>query len=162
MSASQRLTMRRTLTATLAEVWELWTTKDGIESWWGPKGFRVEVDHLDLRDGGQLRYRMIATDPDTIRFIGKAGMPFEQAVSVTFGDVVPLRRLVLSTRVDFVPGMASYAVESSIELEQEGSQVHMTIHLDPMHDQVWSERSLAGWHSQLDKLDALFAGRSVR
>ena len=24
--------------ATLEEVWELWTTKDGIESWWGPEG----------------------------------------------------------------------------------------------------------------------------
>ena len=32
------ITMERTFDATLHEVWELWTTKAGIESWWGPDG----------------------------------------------------------------------------------------------------------------------------
>ena len=36
------------------------TTKDGIESWWGPGGFTVKVRKLDLRSGGELHYAMIA------------------------------------------------------------------------------------------------------
>ena len=37
------------LSATVEDVWALWTTEPGIESWWGPDGFDVTVGHLDLR-----------------------------------------------------------------------------------------------------------------
>ena len=40
---TRRLTLERTYRAPLEKVWELWTTKAGIESWWGPDGFTVEV-----------------------------------------------------------------------------------------------------------------------
>jgi uncharacterized protein YndB with AHSA1/START domain len=35
--------IERTYRASVEELWELWTTKEGFESWWGPDGFRVEV-----------------------------------------------------------------------------------------------------------------------
>jgi len=56
----RRVTLERTYPAPIAMVWELWTTKEGIESWWGPRGFRVEVHSIDLRVGGELLYSMIA------------------------------------------------------------------------------------------------------
>ena len=64
--ARKRITMERTFAASVADVWELWTTKDGIESWWGPDGFRVEVRSIDLRVGGELRYAMIAAEADKL------------------------------------------------------------------------------------------------
>jgi uncharacterized protein YndB with AHSA1/START domain len=64
-------------------VWALWTTKDGIESWWGPEGFSVTVQHLDLRPGGELRYTMTATAPDQVAFMRQAGMPLATEVSFT-------------------------------------------------------------------------------
>ncbi len=63
-SAKRRITIERTYKAPIEDVWELWTTKDGIESWWGPEGFTVKVHKLDLRPGGELRYAMIATAPE--------------------------------------------------------------------------------------------------
>ena len=36
---ARRITMERTFAAPMEDVWELWTTKEGIESWWGPEGF---------------------------------------------------------------------------------------------------------------------------
>ena len=36
-------------TAKVEELWELWTTKQGFESWWGPDGFRVKVHALEAR-----------------------------------------------------------------------------------------------------------------
>jgi|GEM_PF-5769742 len=30
------LTIARTYAGTLAEIWDLWTTRAGFESWWGP------------------------------------------------------------------------------------------------------------------------------
>ena len=39
----KRVTLERTYTADVQDVRDLWTTKDGIESWWGPGGFKVTV-----------------------------------------------------------------------------------------------------------------------
>ncbi len=58
--ARRRITLERTYQASLEEVWEMWTTPEGIESWWGPDGFAVEVRKLDLRPGGELLYAMTA------------------------------------------------------------------------------------------------------
>src|SRR5262245_59956727 len=49
----------RTYRATLKEVWDLWTTKEGFESWWAPEGCRVDVHEIDARQGGVLRYDMV-------------------------------------------------------------------------------------------------------
>jgi uncharacterized protein YndB with AHSA1/START domain len=59
----RKIVIERTYAASIEEVWELWTTKSGIESWWGPDGFSVKVHELDLRTGGEMRYAMTAIDP---------------------------------------------------------------------------------------------------
>ena len=33
-------TLERVYRADVQDVWDLWTTKDGIESWWGSGGSR--------------------------------------------------------------------------------------------------------------------------
>ena len=42
------ISIERTFDAPIADVWDLWTTKEGIESWWGPEGFIVTVSRLEL------------------------------------------------------------------------------------------------------------------
>jgi hypothetical protein len=37
----ERITIERTYPASVEEVWELWTTKEGIEAWWAPDGFKA-------------------------------------------------------------------------------------------------------------------------
>jgi uncharacterized protein YndB with AHSA1/START domain len=58
-----KVVIERTYRASIEDVWALWTTKDGFESWWGPQGFRAEVQQLEARVGGTLRYAMIADTP---------------------------------------------------------------------------------------------------
>ena len=53
-SPRARVVVERVYRATLAEVWDLWTTKDGFEAWWGPQGFRADVHEIDARVGGTL------------------------------------------------------------------------------------------------------------
>lgn len=149
---NERITMERTFDATLREVWELWTTKDGIESWWGPEGFHVEVHAIDLRPGGLLLYAMVADNPDTIAFMKRQGMPTSTEARITYRDVVPLKRLAYSHLADFIPGVAAYDVETVVTLEQLGSKVKMTLTFDRMHDALWTERAAAGWQMELDKL----------
>lgn len=148
----ERITLERTFDATLREVWELWTTKDGIESWWGPEGFHVEVHALDLRPGGLLLYAMVADNPDTIAFMKRQGMPTSTEARITYRDIVPLRRLAYSHLADFIPGVAAYDVETVVTLEQAGAKVKMTLTFDRMHDQLWTDRAAAGWQMELDKL----------
>jgi len=53
-----QFSIERTYAASIESVWELWTTKPGIELWWGPEGFDVTVTSIDLKPGGQLGYRI--------------------------------------------------------------------------------------------------------
>ena len=61
-----KVVIERTYRASIEDVWALWTTKEGFESWWGPQGFRSEVHELDARVGGALRYDMIADTPEMV------------------------------------------------------------------------------------------------
>ena len=48
---SKQFTIDRTLKASIEKVWKMWTTKEGLEKWWGPEGFTSVVQHLDVRVG---------------------------------------------------------------------------------------------------------------
>lgn len=148
----EQITMERTFDATLREVWELWTTKEGIESWWGPDGFRVEVHAIDLRPGGLLLYAMIADTTETIDFMKREGMPISHEARITFHDIVPLRRLAYTHLADFIPGVTAYDVETAVTLEQAGPNVKVTLRFDRMHDDTWTQRAAAGWEMELNKL----------
>ena len=158
-TSQRRITLERTWRATLEEVWALWTTKDGIEAWWGPEGFRGEVRSLDLRPGGRLRYAMIAAGRDQVAFMKREGMPIVQEVHLTYSEVVPLRRLAWLHCVDFVPGLPPYDVASVVELHPAPGGVRLVLALDPMHDETWTGRAVAGWEMELGKLGRLLEAR---
>jgi uncharacterized protein YndB with AHSA1/START domain len=155
--SAPKLSLERTFEASVEEVWALWTTKAGIESWWGPEGFTVEVRSLDLRVGGSLRYVMTATAPDQVAFMKRAGMPLATEATITFTEVVRHRRLAYVTLADFIPGVAAYEVAARVELFQVAAGVRMVAAFDRMHDETWTERAVAGWESQLRKLAARIA-----
>src|ERR671925_276486 len=108
--ARARFSIQRTYAASIDEAWALWTTKAGIESWWGPEGFDVTVTSLDLRPGGMLVYLMTAVGPEQAAFMKKAGMPLTTECKMTYTEVSPPRRLAYNTLADFVPGVAPYEV----------------------------------------------------
>ena len=78
-----QFSIERTYAATAEEVWDLWTTKTGIESWWGPEGFTVTVNSIDLRTGGELLYLMTASAPGQVAFMKSHGMPLSTECKVT-------------------------------------------------------------------------------
>jgi uncharacterized protein YndB with AHSA1/START domain len=164
--ANQRaqFSIERTYAASIDDVWDLWTTKAGIESWWGPEGFDVTVTSIDLRSGGQLVYLMTATAPEQVAFMKGAGMPLSTECKVTYTVVSPPYRLAYKTLTDFVPDVPSYEVATVVELQTTTGGVKLTITSEAMHDDIWTERARAGHESQLRKLDALLAarGKTVR
>jgi uncharacterized protein YndB with AHSA1/START domain len=150
--------LERTYSATAERVWELWTTPRGIESWWAPDGFAVEVEQLDLRAGGSLVYTMTATAPEQIEFMRNAGMPLSTTSRKTFTEVEPQRRLAYTSLVDFVPGVEPYEFLTVVDLEPVEDGVRIVMTVETMHDETWTERLLAGRANELDNLGAVLAG----
>jgi uncharacterized protein YndB with AHSA1/START domain len=144
--------LERTYPATPEEIWELWTTPAGIASWWAPDGFTVEVLNLDLRPGGELVYTMTATDPQQIEFLQEAGLPLTTRAQKTFTEIERPSRLAYTSLIDFVPDVAAYEHLTVVELDPVESGVAVTMTVEPMHDDVWTDRLLAGRANELDNL----------
>ena len=161
-SGRGRITIERFYRAAIEDVWDLWTTKDGIESWWGPGGFAVTVQKLDLRPGGQLLYAMTAIDPPQVEFMKKAGMPLSHDARITYTEVSPPHRLAYIHLADFIPGVEPYDVATVVELESRSEGVRMVLTLDPMHNNEWTSRAVAGWESELAKLEAILSKAASR
>ena len=150
--ARRRITIERTFNASIVEVWDMWTTKEGLESWWGPDGFAVKVHTLDLRPGGELRYAMTAVAPDQIQFMKNAGMPVTTENRGRYVEVVPPERLVFTQVADFIPGVEPYDVATTVELEAAGDGVRLVLTIDAMHDEHWTQMAVMGWEGELAKL----------
>ena len=153
--------IERTFNAAPEDVWTLWTTVDGIESWWGPDGFQVKVRKLELRPGGALHYDMIAVGPAQIAYMKKAGMPVSQPTRAKFTDVTPYTRLAFDHVVDFVPGVQPYDSATVVELSARGADTHLTLTVEAMHDEQWTQMAVMGWESELGKLARALAKKSA-
>jgi uncharacterized protein YndB with AHSA1/START domain len=148
----RRITIERTYKASVEDVWDLWTTKEGIESWWGPDGFTTKVLTLDLRAGGELL-------PAQAQFMKNAGMPLTTQARITYSEVVIQSRLAYIHLADFIPGVEPYDVATLVEFHPTGQSVHMVLTFDAMHDEEWTQRAVMGHESQLGKLEKVIAGK---
>ena len=160
--AASRIVIERVYRATLDDVWELWTTKEGFESWWGPEGFRAEVHSLDARVGGELRYDMIAATPEMVAEMKKMGQPPSHGVRSRFTELRRNERLVLTNVIDFLPGVQPYESNIVVDLAAVGASVRMSVTLGEMHDAQFTRMQKEGFTSQLTKLDARFGATTTK
>jgi len=157
--SNHEIVIERTYEASIDDVWELWTTREGIESWWGPEGFAVKVHALDLRAGGQMAYAMTAVDPPQVEFMKKAGMPLTTEARVTYTEIVPDKTIAYTHRVDFVPGVEPYNVGNKVDFFAAAGKVRMVLTLNPMHSDEWTRQAVMGTESQLGKFARVIASR---
>jgi uncharacterized protein YndB with AHSA1/START domain len=151
-----KLTIERSYRAHIQDVWDLWTTKAGFESWWGPQGFRAEVSELEARVGGALNYEMIAASPEMIAEMTRQGHAPSHATHSRFTELVPQQRLVLTNVIDFIPGVTPYESQIAVDFVVAGDRVRMTVKLDAMHSEAVTRMQEEGFTSQLTKLDSRF------
>lgn len=165
-TASNTIRIERTYPTSAEVVWRLWTTKKAIESWWAPDGFKVEVRKLELRPGGELLYAMTATAPEQVEFMKGAGMPLTTESRKTFTELVRPRQLAYQSLIDFVPGVKSYQHLTVVDLSPNGDDVRVVMAMEPLHDEVWTQRLKMGRENELDNLAKLIdrqrAGTSGR
>jgi uncharacterized protein YndB with AHSA1/START domain len=146
----------RTLKASIEKVWKMWTTKEGLEKWWGPEGFSSVVKHLDVRVGGRFEIVMTAMVPEIIEHLKAAGMGASSVAKGDYIGVEPNRRLAYTNGVDFVPGVAPYMTTTVIEMSAvPGGGTRLLVLNDVMHDEQWTRMATMGWTQQIGKLEKL-------
>jgi uncharacterized protein YndB with AHSA1/START domain len=146
------IVVERTLRAPPEEVWEMWTTKEGLEAWWGPEGFTSTVRALELRAGGRIEIVMRATDPEVAAYLESAGQETANLQRITLTEVVPVTRLAWVDRFEYAPDVEPYDVACSVTLEPVPEGTRLTLTAGGMHDDQWTQLATAGWNSSLDKL----------
>jgi uncharacterized protein YndB with AHSA1/START domain len=154
---AQGVTLERTYRATAQEIWDLWTTKDGLESWWAPEGCRVEVSRIEPWLGGALHYAMIAQTPETVAALKELGQPPVVETRCRYGEFKPGTRLKLMLMIDFFKGVQPYESAVEVELAPAGDRVRMVVTLHGMHRLELSRMQAEAVESQLEKLDRHFA-----
>jgi uncharacterized protein YndB with AHSA1/START domain len=157
--AADKVVIERTYDARPEDLWALWTTKEGFESWWGPVGFRVEVQALEARVGGRLQYDMIAATPETVAAMKAQGAPVSHATTGWFAEVAPYTRLAITHRIDFIGPVPPYDATMTVDFVPVDGGVRMVVTLDPMHDPEFGRMQSEGFTSQLTKLAARFRQR---
>ncbi|HLF16149.1 MAG TPA: SRPBCC family protein [Candidatus Thermoplasmatota archaeon] len=119
----------RYLNAPAKRVWEMWTTKEGLQKWWAPSagemGYRLKVLKLDVRVGGEYAiemrnaehalvnhgvytevqpHRRLAQRWDFDIFLGPGEKPYPIAIAIAFEEVPTMAPDVMGTRMTFTQG----------------------------------------------------------
>jgi uncharacterized protein YndB with AHSA1/START domain len=146
--------LEKTYEASPERIWQLWTTPEGIESWWAPEGFTVKVEKLDLKPEGELIYTMTATAQPQIEFMQSMGMPLATTSRKTFVELDEGKKMSYNSLVDFVPGKEPYNFLTTVTLEPVGDgSTKVIMEMQPLHDEEWTGRLVAGRQNELNNLE---------
>ena len=141
---SEQQTIERTWKAPIALVWELWTTPDGLASWWCPRGYQVDVHHLDLRVGGGFSYTMRPED-------GGAG---GHRIDSTFTEVEAPRRLAYDSP------FGDAVMTTAVTFSEQADGVRMVLEISATKAGMLGG-AMKGWASTLERLEQLLAARAA-
>ncbi|MFD4599786.1 SRPBCC domain-containing protein [Streptomyces sp. NPDC058464] len=158
MSASaEKIRLERTYPTSAERIWELLTTGEGLAQWWAMDGFTLEVQELDLRVGGELRYTMTVTDPKELEFAKANNLPLVIESRKTYTEVVPTTRLAYSASSTFVhdPAVEPYDFVTVVELRPTDDGVRVVLTADTMHSDEWTQRVTKSRETELDRLTGI-------
>ncbi len=130
-------------------VYKAFIDPDQLAEWFGPVGFTVprESVDLDVREGGHQRFTMVSNEDPT----------FVSQVDATFLEVVPNELLVGAESWDGEGEAPEARFTLRVEFHDEGGQTRVLLKQGPYAEEVEGMARL-GWESSFTKLDALLAG----
>jgi uncharacterized protein YndB with AHSA1/START domain len=137
------ITIRRTFDAPRALVFKAWTDPDEVARWFGPAGFQVPRDSVEIepRVGGV--FRLVMVQPGTGR---------EHVIDYEIVELAEPELLVL--RAEPRPEMGlSEPTLARVELREEDGRTHMTL-TDGPYAREAGQGASRGWEGAFDKMAA--------
>src|SRR5207253_3704875 len=77
----------------------------------------------------------------------------------TFTEVLPAKRIAYRSLIDFVPGVDPYQELTVVDLTPSGDSARVIMTMEPLHDEVWTERLVKGRENELDNLGRVIERR---
>lgn len=140
--------------AQIERVYEAFTDPDQFAEWYGPVGFPVRRDtvELDARVGGSQRFTMVAEADPSMRtaFIG------------TFTEVVPHHLLASSGSWDGIPGQAeTWPSHLRVEFHDETGRTRLVVREGP-HPAGTADLGRQAWQMMFANIETQMAASSGR
>jgi uncharacterized protein YndB with AHSA1/START domain len=148
-TATQDLVITRTFDAPRELVYRAFTDPDQLAAWFGPVGFSVPRDsvEIDARVGGHQRFVMVNDDDPS----------WKSPVSATFTEVIENELLVGGETWEGVPGLQEGGeMYVRLEFHDEDGKTRLVLRQGPYTEQM-EGMAREGWTSSFTKLDALLA-----
>jgi uncharacterized protein YndB with AHSA1/START domain len=150
IATTSELKLSRHLDAPREHVYEAFTDPDLIAAWFGPVGFTVPRDTVDIdpRPGGRQRFVMVSDDDPGI----------QSPVDATYTEIVENELIVGEEDAPEMPGLQeATTITARIELHDDAGGTRLELHQFPLSAQM-AEMGRLGWESSFTKLDRLLAG----
>jgi len=132
-------------------VWKAFTDPDQISQWFGPVGYSVprESVEVDLRVGGHQKLTMVPDDPSW-----PPGGPSDGV----FDEIVENELLVVHENLsgEMAELFGAERITLRIELHDDAGKTRLVLRQGPYKDD-FAGNAREGWNSSFTKLDALLA-----
>ncbi|WP_326558375.1 SRPBCC family protein [Micromonospora sp. NBC_01796] len=145
--ANKELVITRIFDAPRELVYQAFVDPDQIAQWFGPVGFSVPRDTIDIdaRTGGHQRMVMVSDDDPNMT----------SPVDARFTEVIENELLVGAEEWDPTPGEAEpVAMYMRLEFHDEGDKTRIVLRQGPYTEEV-EGMAREGWNSSFTKLDNL-------
>jgi uncharacterized protein YndB with AHSA1/START domain len=150
-TVDREIVLTRVFDAPRKMVWEAWIDPRQVAMWWGPTGFSITIEEMDVRVGGE--WRQVMHGPDGTDYPNTS----------IFTDVMPYERLGYRLTCG-KRGAPTVTFESTVTFADEGSKTRLTLRMvfpsaEARDRNVREHRSIEGGEQTLGRLaDYLSAG----
>ncbi len=137
------LVITREFQVPISKVWSALTDPDQAPAWWGPRGFHVprESIDVDLEIGGPYRACMIQENTGQ-----------EHWWSGIYTDIEPPNLFVFTHAWDRRDGTRGFETEVTFQLEEIDGSTRMTFTQGPFDTMENRDNNGVGWRESFDRL----------
>lgn len=157
---NKRLIIERSFDASQQMLWNAYADKDLFEKWWGPEGWETTVKEFDLSPGGKIHYGMKCVDPEQGEWFGQVSWGMMIIDQVNAPNSFSYKDYFTDEAGNLNQEMPSLSIVNEFIEEDGKARLVSTSSADSAEqiEQLIKMGMLEGFNSQLNKLDALFAG----
>jgi uncharacterized protein YndB with AHSA1/START domain len=147
--AGQYLNITRAFAAPRSVVWKFWTQPEYLAKWFGPDGFHVPVEsvEIDLRVGGV--WNLVMVDEAT---------GDEHAMRSTITELIDGELLVGSATANTADGEITVTLRA--QFHDHGDLTRLTFTQGPFSD-THAHETARGWEMSWVKLDSILEGAAA-